>query len=133
MNAAQTAEVSTVQSSLTATGREHTCLDEPLILICEVHGQYVQWTFNTYYRTTFFYDHNVNSVQTVSGQYGVRAVLGSNDPLPDNPSTTFRRFRSSLTIESSSLLDGYLHNISCSSDRETHTQQLKIAGKRLAM
>ena len=133
MNAAQTAEVSTVQSSLTATGREHTCPDEPLIFICDVHGQYVQWTFNTYYRTTFFYDHNVNSVQTVSGQYGVLAVLGSNDPLPHDPRSTVRQFTSSLTIESSNLLDGYLHNISCSSDREAHTQQLKIAGESLCM
>ena len=71
-----------VQSSLSATGWEHACPDEPLIFTCEANGQLIQWTLNTFYCTTFFYDHNVNSVQTVSGQHGVRAVLTGNDPIP---------------------------------------------------
>lgn len=126
------AEVISVQSSLTATGRDHACpeSDEPLVFVCKVDGQYIQWTFNTYYRATFFYDHNVNSVQTVSGQYGVRAMLTGNDPISgSNINANSRHLKSTLVIDSSDALSGYLHNISCSSDTERHTEQLKIAGK----
>ena len=120
-----------VQSSLSATGREHACpqSDEPLVFVCKVNGQYIQWTLNSYYRATFFHDHNVNSVQTVSGQHGVRAVLTGNDQIPNGPNANSRHLKSTLIIESSDRLSGYLHNISCSSDTETHTQQLKITGK----
>lgn len=118
-----------MQSSLTATGREHACPDEPLILVCKVNGQYIQWTFNSYYRTTFFHDGNVNEVQTVSGQYGVRAILTGNDPIPNSPNAGFKHLTSSLIIETSNSLSGYLHNVSCSSDTAMHTHQLKIAGK----
>ena len=127
-----TAAVIHVQSSLTATGREHACPDEPLIFTCEVNGQFIQWTFNSYYRTIFFYDDSVNAIETVSGQYGVRAILTGNGPTHNagSPNTNSRRLKSSLIIESSdSLVAEYLHNISCSSDTETRTQQLKIAGK----
>ena len=77
----------------------------------------------------FFYDHSVNSVQTVSGQHGVQAVLTGNDPTPSSPNVNVRHLSSALIIQSSAKLSGYLHNVSCSSDTETHTQQLKIAGK----
>ena len=131
---AVTAEVIHVQSPLTATSRKHACPGETLIFPCAVNGQYIQWTFNSYYRTTFFYDHSVNTTRIVSGQYGVRAILTGNDPIPTIPTadSMTRRLTSSLIIESSnSLSTGYLHNISCSSNAETHTQQLKIdiAGK----
>ena len=126
-----TAEVVSIQSSLSATDREHACPDEPLIFTCETNGQFIQWTFNIFYRATFFFDHSVNSVQTVSGQHGVRAVLTGNDPIniPSSPNVNVRHLSSALIIQSSAKLSGYLHNISCSSDKEIHTQQLKIAGK----
>ena len=124
-----TAEVVHVQSSLTATGREHACPDEPLIFTCEVNGQFIQWTFDAFYRTTFLYDHSINSVQTVSRQHGVRAVLTGNDPISSSPNVNVRNLSSALIIQSSARLSGYLHNVSCSSDTETHTQHLKIAGK----
>jgi hypothetical protein len=124
-----TAEVIRIQSSLTATGREHACSDEPLIYTCEVNGLFVQWTFDAFYRITFFFDHSINSVRTVSGQHGVRAVLTGNDPIPNSPNVDIRHLSSALIIQSSARLSGYLHNVSCSSDTETHTQQLKIAGK----
>ena len=96
-----------------------------------MNGQFIQWTFNTFYRVTFFFDHSVNSVQTVSGQHGVRAVLTGNDPIniPSSPNANVKHLSSALIIQSSAKLSGYLHNVSCSSDTETHTQQLKIAGK----
>ena len=75
------AEVVRVQSPLSATGRVHACPDEPLTFTCEVIGEYIQWTFNVYYRTTFFYDSNVNAIETVSGQHGVRAILTGNEPI----------------------------------------------------
>ena len=118
-----------MQSSLTATGREHACPDEPLIFVCEANGQYIQWTFNSYYRATFFHDHNVNEVQTVSGQYGIQAILTGNDPIPNSPNAGFKHLTSSLIIETSNSLSGYLHNVSCLSDTAMHTHQLKIAGK----
>ena len=118
-----------VQSSLAATGREHACPDEPIIVTCKVNGRFIQWTFNAFYRSTFFHDQGVNSVQTVSGQHGVRAVLTSNDPIPNSPNADIKHLSSALIIQSSSRLSGYLHNVSCSSDTETRTQQLKIAGK----
>ena len=126
-----TAEVIQVQSSLTATSRQHACPGETLIFPCAVNGQYIQWTFNTYYRTTFFFDGSVNTTRIVSGHYGVRAILTGNDPIPTNPTadSMTRRLTSSLIIESSDSLAGGLHNISCSSNTEIHTQQLKIAGK----
>ena len=118
-----------IQSSLTATGRQHACPDEPLIFTCETNGQFIQWTFDAFYRTTFFFDHSVNSVQTVSGQHGVRAVLTGNDPTPSRPNANIRHLSSALIVQSSAKLSGYLHNVSCSSDTKTHTQQLKISGK----
>ena len=124
-----------VNSSLTATGRKHACPEEPLIFTCVVIRQYIQWKFNSYYRTTFFYDNSVNTTRIVSGQYGVRAILTGNDPIPTNPTadSVTRCLTSSLIIESSDSLSltGYLHNnINCSSSTEMHTQQLRIAGKR---
>ena len=124
-----TAEVIHVRSSLTATGRKHACSDEPLIFTCAVNGQYIQWTYNNYYRTTFFHDQKINTVRTLSGQYGVRAILTGNHHIPGNPTADSRHLKSSLIIESSNSLIGYLHNASCSSNEETHTHQLKIAGK----
>ena len=109
--------------------RNHACPDEPLIFTCEVNGQYIQWTFDSFYRTTFFFDDSVNTIETVSGQYGVRAILTGNDPVPNSPSADIKHLTSALIILSSDLLSGYLHNVSCSSDTETHSQQLKIAGK----
>ena len=127
MHAATVAAIH-VQSSLAATGREHACPDESLTLTCEVNGQYIQWTFNSYYRTTFFYDDNVNTTETVSGQYGVRAILTGNEPLSISPTPDFKHLTSLLIIDSSSSLGGYLHNISCGSNTEIEEQQLKIAG-----
>ena len=92
-------EVIHVQSPLTATSRKHTCPEETLIFPCAVNGQYIQWTFNSlYYRTTFFYDHSVNTTLTVSGQYGVRVIGTGNDPIPTIPTTDSmtRRLTSSL-------------------------------------
>ena len=129
---AATAEVVHVNSSLTATGRQHACPEEPLIFTCVVIGQYIQWTFKySYYRTTFFYDNSVDTTRIVSGNYGVRAILTGNDPISTNPTadSMTRRLTSSLIIESSDSLIGYLHNINCSSNTETHTQQLRNAGK----
>jgi hypothetical protein len=108
-----------VQSSLTATGREHACPDEPLIFTCEVNSQFIQWTFNTFYRITFFYDHSVNSVRTVSRQDGVRAVLIGNDPISNSSSVDVRHLSSALIFQSSARLSGYLHNVSCSTQRHT--------------
>ena len=56
----------------------------------------------------------------------MRAILTGNDPIPNSPSADFKHLTSALIINS---LSGYLHNITCSSDTETHIQQLKIAGK----
>jgi hypothetical protein len=124
-----TAEVVRVLSPLSATGRDHACPDEPLTFTCEVNGEYLQWTFNMYYRTTFFYDDNVNEIETVSGQHGVRAILTGNDPIPNSPLTAnSRHLTSTLVIDSSSSLPGYVHNISCHSNTDMHAQQLKIAG-----
>ena len=119
-----------VQSPLTATGREHACPDEPLTFTCEVNGHYIQWTFNSYYRTTFFYDDDINAVETVSGQYGVRAILTGNEPLSTSQSPDSRHLTSLLIIDSSTSLGGYLHNISCGSNTQIDgiAQQLKIAG-----
>lgn len=117
-----------MQSSLAATGREHACPHESLMFTCEVNGQYIQWTFNSYYRTTFFYDDSVNTMETVSGQYGVRAILTGNQPLFTSQSPDSRHLTSLLIIDSSSSLGGYLHNISCGSNAEIDSQQLKIAG-----
>ena len=126
---AVTAEVVHVNSSLTATGRQHACPEEPLIFTCVVIGHYIQWTFNLYYRTTFLYDDSVNTTRIVSGQYGVQAILTGNDPTNVTAESMSRRLTSLLIIESSDSLSEYLHNITCSSNTETHTQQLKIAGK----
>lgn len=126
--AAATAAVIHVQSSLAATGRDHACPDETITFNCEVNGQYIQWTFNSYYRTTFFYDDGVNTVETVSGQYGVRAMLTGNDPLPTNPTGDSKHLTSLLIIDSSNSLNGYLQNISCHSNTEVDAQQLKISG-----
>ena len=117
-----------VQSSLTEAGRKHACPGEPLVFTCAVNGQYIQWTFNSCYRTMFFPEHNVNRVQTVSGQYGVRAILTGINSTGDS---MVKHFTSSLIIESSDSLLGnlHVHNISCSSNTKMHIQQLKIACK----
>jgi hypothetical protein len=84
-----------------------------------------------FYRTTFFYDDNVNAIETVSGQHGVRAILTGNDPIPNSPlsvTADSRHLTSTLVIDPSSSLPGYVHNISCHSNTDMHAQQLKIAG-----
>lgn len=118
-----------VQSSLSATGRVHACPNEPLTFICEVIGQYIQWMFNEYYRTTFFYDSSVNAIETVSGQHRMRAILTGNEPIPNNPDS--RHLTAALMIDTTNLLPGYLHNISCSSNTDMQAQELKIAGNNL--
>ena len=74
------------------------------------------------------YDDNVNTTETISGQYGVRAILTGNEPLSISPTPDFKHLTSLLIIDSSSSLGGYLHNISCGSNTEIEAQQLKIAG-----
>ena len=126
-----TAEVVGVQSSLTATGRDRACPDETLTFTCEVNGEYLQWTFiDTSHRTTFYHDDDVNTTETVFGQYGVQAELTGNDPIPGpkSPTAISRHFTSILVIESSNLLLGSVYNISCCSNTDTQVQQLKIAG-----
>ena len=59
----------------------------------------------------------------------MRAILTGNDPILNSPNADVKHLTSALIIQSSDLLGGYLHNISCSSDTETRTQQLKVAGK----
>ena len=116
-----------LKSSLAVTGRRHACPGELLVFKCEVQGQFIKWTFNSGYRTIFFHDHDVNTVRIVSGLHGIRAVLTGNDALPgDQPASSRRSLRSVLIIDSP--LNGYSHNISCSSDTDTQKRHLQFAG-----
>ena len=123
--------VTFLQSPLAATGRIHTCPEEPQVLICQVEGSYIRWTFDSNYRANLFHYHNVNTVRIVSEQHGIRAVLIGNDAIPESTGTV-RRLRSALIIESSSALRGDVHNISCSSDSASQVHQTHVAGEFVA-
>ena len=121
------AEVRRISSPLTASGRRHACPGEPLTFICEVYGSYIQWTFNSFYRTTFFFDQSVNTIRIVSGQQGVRAILIGNDALAGNPAADVRRLTSALTIDST--LSGDSHTINCSSNTGMQAEKFQAAGE----
>ena len=93
-------------------------------------GLFIRWIFDSNYRATLFHDHSVNTVRTVSGQYGIRAVLIGNDAIPGNAQTVTRRLKSALIVESTSVLNGDVHNISCSSDTAAmQRHQVHVAGE----
>ena len=93
-------------------------------------GLFIRWTFDANYRATQFYDHSVNTVRTVSGQFGIQAVLIGNDAIPGNTHTQTRRLKSALIVESTSVLNGDVHNVSCSSDTAAmQLHQIHVAGE----
>ena len=100
-----------------------------LLFICQVDGSYIRWKFDTNYRATQFHDHSVNTVRTVSGQFRIQAVLIGNDAIPGNAHTQTRRLKSALIIESSSVLRGEVHNLSCSSNTARELHQIHVAGE----
>ena len=121
-------EVHSLLSSLTSTGRLHTCTNEPLTFLCEVEGPYLQWVYNSVHRSILFADERVDTVQTVTGQ-DVKVILTKNNEIVGSESR--RRLSSALLIsQSSPLTDSY--NISCSSDDDMQMQYFR-AGECLVI
>ena len=110
-------------SSLTITGRKNTCTGEPLTFICEVHGPYLQWMFDSD-RSIFFSNQRIDTVQTVSSQ-DVRAILTANDALTGE--SELRRLASALLIDTSLHRDS--HDITCSSDTQMQIETFQTAGE----
>ena len=120
-------EVNLLPSSLTATGRRHSCAGEPLLFTCEVNGTYLDWKFDTVHRTIFFSDQSVDEVQTVPGQgFKLRSILTDNEALTGT--TVKRRLASTLIIQLSEP-NRDSHNITCSSDTEIQVVRFQTAGK----
>ena len=97
------------------------------MFICEAHGAYLDWKFDSVHRTIFFHDQSVDDVQTVSGQglFKLRSILTGNEALTEIPG---RRLTSTLIIElTESSRDS--HNVTCSSDTEMQVFTFQTAGR----